>query len=718
MKKLIAAAILAATFSGAILTGCSDEREVTGGEGLLNLKAVFKSDVKVNSRATTAEELSEKTIVWISNPKGVVRKYNGLNNVPVGGIPLLSDHYVAEVWAGDSVSASFDSKWYKGREEFDITNGNTTNVNINCRVANTVASVVYGEKVLEMLSEPVLTVGHKRGELDFEGADERKGYFMMPSTDKDLKWNLKGNLANGTIYTRAGVIENVKPATEYIIHIDYNTSGTTDPEGAGYFTITIDERAIEVAEDIEIAMAPQFKGSNFELSEPVLGEVGKFEQKSILAFANGNLTGFVIESSILQSIVGGEDVDLFAESMSETVAQKLKDGGINYVYNYDADANTSVMKLNMESTLLNSLTEGDYTIKFTATDSQGKSNTATLAITATDAPVMSDDVVSTDVWATSATLSVRVLKDDAVNPGLRYRKKGDTTWTAAAISRSRAKGDTYTVRLTGLEPGTTYEYTATAQDYTSKSVKEFTTEGATQLPNAGFENWQLSTPYLIYGSGEEMFWDSGNHGSKTMGKNVTVPNSDIKHSGNYSIELASQFVGVGLAGKFAAGNVFIGKYLETQGTNGVLGWGRPWTSRPTALKGYMKYTPATITHTSVSGVNKGDMDTAIMYIAILDNTYPLAGSDTYGSEYPFVCRTKEKQFFDKTASNVLGYGELIIDKATEGDGMVEFTINITYTRTNTKAANILFVGSASRYGDYFTGGDGSKLLLDDLQLVY
>lgn len=31
---------------------------------------------------------------------------------------------------------------------------------------------------------------------------------------------------------------------------------------------------------------------------------------------------------------------------------------------------------------------------------------------------------------------------------------------------------------------------------------------------------------------------------------------------------------------------------------------------------------------------------------------------------------------------------------------------------------IIIVASSSKYGDYFTGGDGSIMYLDDLELVY
>ena len=86
----------------------------------------------------------------------------------------------------------------------------------------------------------------------------------------------------------------------------------------------------------------------------------------------------------------------------------------------------------------------------------------------------------------------------------------------------------------------------------------FTTEAAQQLINGGFEGWTTAkAPYLMYAEGQEMWWDSGNHGSATMSKNITTPDGDVKVEGNYSAKLASQFVGVGAIGKFAAGNAFV-----------------------------------------------------------------------------------------------------------------------------------------------------------------
>lgn len=714
-KNIFTKVALLATFAAgmASLQACSDDREALSGEGTLRIAAIVNSDVKIASRADITEELKEKTILWISSPKGVVRKYNGFDNIPVGGIPLISDHYVAEVWTGDSLSASFDSKYYKGREEFDITAGNTTNVNIVCKVANSVVSVVYDNEVDDLIHDYTMAVGHKRGELRFEGRDDRKGYFMMPTYDKNLTWNLQGTLANGTQYTKSGTIESVKPATEYIIHVTYNGQEDSE-EGGAYFTIVVEERAIEVNGEVEITLAPQFEGYNFDISEPLFGEVGKFARHSVLVQAVGSMNSIIVENASLNSLLGGADVDLL--QIEDAVIQKLNDAGINWTYAYNSDKDVSIAKINFEDTFLNGLAEGEYTFNLSATDSYGKTGHGTLTVTASDAPVTVSEVSDAAVWAKSVTLQGRILKASATNPGVGYRKKGTQAFTFVAANVS---GDNFTVAIDGLEPGTEYEYVAMADDYQSTSVLSFTTEAAPQLPNAGFENWTKNSEgaYLLTDSEDNLFWDSGNHGSITMSKNVTNPATDKVHSGTYSAKLESQFVGIGIIGKFAAGNFFAGKYLDTNGTNGVLGWGRTWTSRPKKLTGYYHYTPGTVEYASTDKVTKGQPDTGIIYIAIVDNSK----LDNDGGKYdnwPQIVKTAGSgQFFDPNGSNVIAYGEMVFTGATEGDALVPFEITLNYLKKDVKACYLIITCSASRYGDYFSGG-ASTLYIDDLNLEY
>ena len=174
--------------------------------------------------------------------------------------------------------------------------------------------------------------------------------------------------------------------------------------------------------------------------------------------------------------------------------------------------------------------------------------------------------------------------------------------------------------------------------------------------------------------------------------------------------------------KFAAGNAFYGKYLKTDGTDGILGFGRPWPDvRPRQLKGYVKYTPEVIDKDAGNlpagaTLQKGDDDQGIIYIALLSDDKSVQGDPEY-PDYPVVVRTKTKKFFNPQASNVIAYGEMIFNE-TSGSDMQEFTININDVNPGQKIAYIMVVCSASRYGDYFAGGRGSTMWLDDLQLVY
>ena len=167
-------------------------------------------------------------------------------------------------------------------------------------------------------------------------------------------------------------------------------------------------------------------------------------------------------------------------------------------------------------------------------------------------------------------------------------------------------------------------------------------------------------------------------------------------------------------GKFAAGNLFIGKYLATSGTNGVLGWGRPFTTRPLALRGHIRYVSGTVDRGG-NHIANDQPDQGIVYIALTDGE-----PETYddGSQWAFIVKTADPKLFDPNAENVLAYGEQVWTSSTDGSDMVEFTIPLDYRATDRIPARIILVASASRYGDYFEGSTGSTMWLDDLELIY
>jgi hypothetical protein len=267
--------------------------------------------------------------------------------------------------------------------------------------------------------------------------------------------------------------------------------------------------------------------------------------------------------------------------------------------------------------------------------------------------------------------------------------------------------------IKGLEAGAEYVVRAFSGD--SRSGEErFTTETPELLPGGGFEGWQSSGKlWLVYAAGDEQYWDTGNHGSITIGESITTPNDDVRpgSSGTKSANLQSAFVGVAGIGKFAAGNLFYGVYAGTQGTNGKVDFGQPFTSRPTALHGWYKVRPGTVTHASSDApVSAGDPDQSQIVVALTD----------WSGRHQVNTGDRSTFLNYDTDPGIIAYGDLV---RTAGDGgateeWVEFTIPLTY-RDPTRIPTYLVVSiSASRYGDYFTGSTDSWIRVDDFELIY
>lgn len=721
MKKSITYLSTFAVAAASLLTACSsDENFLAGGEGKVAMTATLSGDLDIVSRADAdqlREFYGESLTVWLTKPgSGPVRTYEGLDNLPTEPVTLPSGSYVAEAWAGDSVSASFDKKYFKAFQEFAVTAGATEQLNINCRIANVVASVAYADDVDEVLKDYTIEIGNTKGSVVLEGRDNRKGYFMMPNGETSLSLTLKGTTLNGKPYSQTAVVPDVKPTTEYVINIKPG-NGSIDTFGGAYFDITVDATEIDVNDEFVITLAPQIKGIGFDINAPVTGEKGTIGRRSVYITATESLSSLILESDALTDYINGFNrLDLV--NADAAYVENLRNAGITLSKVTAEDGRLTNVRVNFEPTYTNSLDNGTYTYTFKATDGD-TANEATLTFEVSDAPITTLAVNPAEISYTGVTLRASLVKEPAAGAklGFNYRETGTGTWIFVEGS---ANGNELTATVSGLKQDTDYEYQAVCDDFAAATLT-FATLAYPQLPNAGFEEWCMDgKTQLVCANANEMWWDSGNHGSSTMSKNITSPDTSVKHSGQYSAKLRSQFVGMGPIGAFAAGNLFTGHFLGTEDvTKGILGWGRKFDfkARPKALSGWVKYTPGTV----VSGNNKGsgshmavgDIDKGIIYIALLTDDLTTQGDGTW----PVEIRTKGPKLFDAQGANVVAYGKLELD-ATQGDGMVPFNIPIEAVNSSLSEAYIMIVASASLYGDYYEGGEGSTMWLDDLKLEY
>lgn len=316
--------------------------------------------------------------------------------------------------------------------------------------------------------------------------------------------------------------------------------------------------------------------------------------------------------------------------------------------------------------------------------------------------------------------------------GFRYRKSGETAWTD--VEDVVIVGGSFSACLRGLSPATAYDVVAFSGEEQTPATA-VTTDIEALLPNGGFEEWSIDPNrpklYYPYTDASSRFWDTGNMGATAVGgESISIPAEPRPGSaGEKSAKLQSKVVVI----KFAAGNLFVGQYMKTIGTNGVVGFGQPFTQRPTALRGWVKFSGGKIDRidsdlrpSGVEIVKDVTPENAMIYVALGNWTPEKYGVDVtelgtttrYGTaQTPIAIYTKEiNSFFNPNSDAVIAYGEkVMIEDIAQ---WTQFNIPIDYKATNLIPTHIVVVCSASRWGDYFIGCSKSVLQVDDFELIY
>ncbi len=747
---------------------CVSENPFSNDEdGVLKLSTAIKEEVKTRAYADYDHmALVNSCVIYIESQKGLIRKYKGLDQVP-SSITLKPGSYVVEGWAGDSVSASFDKKFYRGYQKFSIESGQENNLSFACNIANTLVSVTP-ESLEQGIKDVKVTFSHSKGSLEFDEEkikDGNKGYFMMPNADPVIRYKVEGTMEDGTTYTQEGVINEVQRAHEYRLNLTANP--TVNPYGGAMVKISIEDIEV-VTEEVYIYGKPSiiaYIGNEVrDLEDQIIGskepsgDIGEFNDVVV------RVRGY--EGLITLQLRGGENFALIGHKLANSAdllreedtypTSELNQDGIYLSHSgpfYGPGASTTPdggkMWMQYEITFKKEFfdnlpaSETEYKVYITATDFQdlGLSSQTTRAVMhiantekaeTVKAPVQTDAINLNSnpmaVLSTTATLTATIKVEGVDKYGFKYREKGMPNWITVlageedVISRSlnitRAIGDKYSVTLTGLKPGTTYEYKAYQETYDNCNIYEFTTESPFIIPNSSMENWSNykdnSKVILPSSDGIRNFWDSGNHGSATLSVTLTQGSDKMNHTegGRLSAELTSKEVAMFGIGKFAAGNLFAGEYVGTDGTDGILSFGRPYNgSHPTALRVYVNYRPKVGSGIGANSsyIGNGALDQGQIYVAL--------------STEPVEIRTKSsnQKLFNPEDNCILAYGQVTFINDFGSDGSlqkVEIPLEYYERAKSTPAKYLIIVASASKYGDFFSGGPGSVMYLDDFELVY
>ena len=305
------------------------------------------------------------------------------------------------------------------------------------------------------------------------------------------------------------------------------------------------------------------------------------------------------------------------------------------------------------------------------------------------------DAWSKDIWAYGNGPS-------GVNNGFEYRKTSESEWHAVPEECITRDQGTFSCYIPHLEPLTEYAVrTVSGENYGNQVIVK--TQAVADLPDGDFEQWSKTekgmwNPWDVNG---ERFWDTGNQGSMTIGINLTTPTDHTATGSGTAAKCESKFVSLFGIGKLGSGSIFTGEYVKTDGTNGILAFGRKWDLRPTRLKGFMQYDCVDINYAQSEYADyKGRPDSCHIYVALTDWTAP----------YEIRTNPAKRNLFDKNAAYVIAYGELTF--SGHQTDYQPFDIKLNYKSTSRVPAYLQITCTASKYGDYFTGGAGSVLYVD------
>lgn len=351
-----------------------------------------------------------------------------------------------------------------------------------------------------------------------------------------------------------------------------------------------------------------------------------------------------------------------------------------------------------------------HTYTYTFTLSQHPTNGATITANAWSRFAMVEALATT---GTGVTLDPEKMKFEYQ---LASTSEKDP-WKSVAATQDASDPMKFTAKLPSLTAETEYRCRLTDGEGFESAATTFTTETEEVLYNGNFDLWYQSDKTIYPGEVGKSFWDTSNPGTTqgwgaTVNINPTTDNSEKVHTiGGKSAELKSYY-----KVKFAAASLYSGSFGGLVGSvipkGAKINFGQSFTSRPVALHGWFQYTPVNVNHVGSlpdgAVVSEGKPDVCAIYIAMSKKQYTVDNTNMEGTAIDF-----------EGDDNIIAYGELPLeDCIATGDVWKEFTIPLKYKTLLEKPTHIILVASSSKYGDYFTGGEGSTLYLDDFELIY
>lgn len=614
---------------------------------------------------------------------------------------LLEGNYKATIESGVVVACTFNEAEHHfiGEEDFAITGGQTTTVDLVAVRQNIPVEVIFDQTIVNGEQGKFLDGYYvevkANDKVKLTYTESKKGYFIMPEGVNTLSWNFVGTFeyedGEQVSVNKSGAIENVQPKRSYKLSFKYSK----DASGfLGGLNVTVDESVEERDDHLAFNPDPELKGVDFDLSVPCnyVGGERKYYAKSPAEFCAVTLAADGKEFNPVESPIAGITLE-----------------GLN----------TSELYITLSEDFFYSLNGGAQIIELCVTDAGGGEARKELPYNLPG--INSYDKSLTNLWRGTAVLSATVFgSPSSVN--IAYRQ-GEGEWQSYAAQSNG--GNLYTAQISGISASSSYEYRLEIGEKVVGAPQTFTTELGAQIPNGDMETWsQSGKTYYPGASANNKYWDTGNKGTTTVGNtdnNLTSKSTDVRPGtkGSYSAFLDSKVV----MGKFGAGNIFVGSFGKVVITSlsATVYFGQPFTfnAKPKGVRMWVKYNCGSIDNVGSVG-KKGDPDLTKIFCCICNwNSAWCVDSDKADATTFSPSMENIRNCTDGRYSGVLYTA--YFDTNTSNNEWHELYIPFEKIEgaDDSKGANYLVLtATCSGYGDFFTGSADSWMYLDDIELVY
>lgn len=708
------------------LISCTDEKNTAASVGYLYL-GVEENDVMITRTAKPVTD--EKLRVDIMSTSGdTVKSYaDYLKEVKGQKLILPVGNYKIVVSSNENGGAAWESPFYAGETEEPIAvkNGEITNTSVTCKIANTKVTVTYKESLKKFFIDYCDTVSTSTGKLVYTRDEYRAGYF---TSEGNLTAKLYLKNKDGNEFTLQRIVKDIKP--QYHYNLIYSLDDDSEGEAGSDINISVDPNdPTEINCNISIKQedlfgkgAPELKVTGFNGEENTLTwRPVKKEVAQPLPDSNPTL--------ILKAPAGIQDMQIHLNTSFSRLTKR--DLGIDETLVSTKEGQEIGLNALLEKAYNGNKFETTETYRFEIVILDKLNQEAIISFSLEFTPDLS--VETLDANAFSTFVFMRGKADETENLRFKYWKGKDDEANAEEINAIATDDGNFGAVITTLEPNTQYYYKALAGEEEGGKVG-FVTEAAGELPGGHFDKWDSNTPIGVLSSENVIspFWSSGNNNGVggigatpnllTKTEDVATKTSNLNNEYAANLQSTDAMV-VGLA----AGNLFTGNFSvisSLSNPGGTIDLGRSFYSRPTKLRGYLKYTPGDVDcagdviypSSNKVVVTKGEKDICSVYIAL--------------SKKPFTVTTTSKDQsnvfeygYGEFKDLIIAYAELPEEQAQETNGYVPFEITLKYTQPDYHPESgdpyyIIIVCSASKYGDFYKGSTGSNLKLDEFELGY